>query len=115
MVNLSLDTEAKAPYKSPAWFQPASEGQPFSGQPAINMYITAGANLGQPFLPVTLLETRVDPHRRVRIPLRFMEFLHVEVGPAGHQPWLKSSCKAGLTSRIDPTSKDVCQIFGSQF
>ena len=55
-------------------------GQPFYGQPAINIYMIAGANLGQPFLPVTLLETWVDPPRRVRIPVRFMEFLHVKVG-----------------------------------
>ena len=38
----------RPPYKSPAWLQPASEGQPFYGQPAINIYMTAGANLDNP-------------------------------------------------------------------
>ena len=50
MVNLSLDTDAKAPLQEPG-LASASEGQPFYGQPAKNIYMTAGANLGQPFLP----------------------------------------------------------------
>ena len=38
-------------YTSPGWLQPASEGQLFYGQPAISIYMTAGADPGQPFLP----------------------------------------------------------------
>ena len=43
--------KTKSVYTSLGGLQPASEGQPFYGQPAISIYMTAGANPGQPFLP----------------------------------------------------------------